>query len=137
MSESNELQCAPLGHVSWNELMTQDVAASGEFYGKLFGWKVRPFSAPGGGAGETPYFLFHQEGDEKEIGGMMQTHGPDMPSRWVPYVMVADADTTLARAVALGATVCLPVTPVQGVGRIAVLCDQQGVVIGLHEPPKA
>ena len=37
------------GAISWSELTTTDPAAAAEFYGKLFGWNVKPPEAAMGG----------------------------------------------------------------------------------------
>jgi hypothetical protein len=37
---SAENNCPKTGEFSWNELVTQDVAASKKFYSGLFGWKT-------------------------------------------------------------------------------------------------
>ena len=67
---------------------------------------------------------------------MMQAMQPGTPTQWLPYVVVDNVDTSLARAVELGAKVVLPAIPVPQVGRIAVIIDPQGAAIGLHELPK-
>ena len=137
MSEPNESMCAKPGHFSWNELVSTNTNAAAGFYGKLFGWKATPFVPPGTPAGAPPYTVFKTNpGDSMGLGGMSQAMQPGMPSQWVPYVVVENAATSLAKAVALGAKVLLPVTAVSEVGRVAVIQDPQGATIGLHEPPK-
>jgi hypothetical protein len=137
MSESKESMCAKPGQFSWNELVTQNTQAAGGFYGKLFGWKGTPFAPPGIPAGGPPYTVFKTDpSDAMGVGGMMQAMQPGAPSQWVPYVVVENADTSLAKAASLGAKVLLPVKAVPEVGRVAVIQDPQGATIGLHEPPK-
>ena len=67
---------------------------------------------------------------------MMQAPMPGAPTFWLCYVVVADADASLAKVVELGGKILAPVMPVPGVGRIAVIQDPLGAVIGLHELPK-
>jgi uncharacterized protein len=137
MSETSESTCAKPGHFSWNELVSTNTKASADFYGKLFGWLPTPFAPPGAPAGGPPYTLFKtKSGDEMGVGGMMQAMQPGATSQWVPYVVVENADASVAKAVTLGAKVLLPVMAVSQVGRVAVLQDPQGATIGLHEPPK-
>jgi predicted enzyme related to lactoylglutathione lyase len=133
MSQTSEMTKPKTGEVSWNELMTTDTKAAATFYGKLFGWKPEPFTAPGAPAGGPPYTLFKLDPNTMGVGGMMQTQHPDMTSRWIPYVVVDDADEALANATKLGAKTCLPVTSIGEIGRIAVIQDPQGATIGLHE----
>ena len=51
--------------------------------------------------------------------------------------MVADADATLEKATALGATVMMPVTEFEGVGRVPWITDPQRAVIAFIEPAPA
>jgi len=70
------------------------------------------------------------------VGGMMQTQHPDMPAQWLPYVVVDNVDSALAKATKLGAKTCVPTMSIGEIGRIAVIQDPQGATIGLHEFPK-
>ena len=136
MSESNEPKCATPGHISWNELISNNPQAAGEFYRQLFGWHPDPFVPQGTPPGVPPYTLFKiNPGDERAAAGMLQAMRPEMPRQWVPYVVVTNADTSLAKAVALGAKVLAPVMAIGEVGRIALIQDPQGANIGLHELP--
>jgi uncharacterized protein len=135
MSEPNESMCAKPGHFSWNELVTTNTKAAAGFYGKLFGWEAAPFVPQGAPAGGPPYTLFKTKPDDPMgVGGMAQVMQPGAPSQWVPYVVVPNADASLAKAVTLGAKVLVPVMAIGEVGRIAVIQDPQGATIGLHEP---
>ncbi len=141
MSEANESLCPQPGHFGWNELITADAKASADFYGKLFGWQAVPFAPPGAPAGDPSYLLFKTGtadagGNDMGVAGMMQAPMPGIPTHWRAYVIVGDADTTLAKAVELGAQALLPVMAIPGVGRVAVIQDPLGAVIGIHEPPK-
>ena len=137
MSDTNQTGCPKPGHFSWNELLTADTKASAEFYGKLFGWKAEPFSPPGTPPEAPPYLVFKTAGGETMgAGGMMPLPAPGMPTHWLAYVIVENADHSLAKAVELGAKVLAPVMCIGEVGRVAVIQDPLGAAIGLHEPPK-
>ena len=137
MSDEEKNMCAKPGRISWNELVSTNPKASGDFYGKLFGWQGQPFVPPGSPAGAPPYTLFKmQAGEEMGLAGMLQAPAPGIPTHWLPYVVVENADQSLAKAVQLGAKALTAVMTISEVGRIAVLEDPQGAVIGLHEPPK-
>lgn len=137
MSEAENPMFMKPGRVGWNELATKDTKAAGAFYGKLFGWHATPFVPKGAPAGGPPYTLFKlNPADEMGVGGMMQTMEPGAPSMWIPYVVVGNVDESLKKAAELGAKVCLPVTSIGEVGRIAVIQDPQGATLGLHELPK-
>ena len=136
MSEAETSVCGKPGHFSWNELITTDPKASTEFYGKLFGWKAEPFAPPGAPTGGPPYMVFKTDGKDMGAGGMMQAPVPGIPTHWLPYVIVENADKSLARAVELGGKALTPVMAIGEVGRVAVIQDPLGAVIGLHEMPK-
>jgi predicted enzyme related to lactoylglutathione lyase len=122
--------------IGWVELATRDVAAARAFYGALLGWSFAdsPVPIPGGGiyteylAGGTRY------------GGMMAMTAEwgDLPSHWSLYILVPDVDDCLARATALGGSVCVPAFDAPGVGRIARIDDPTGAgfyVIALAARP--
>ncbi len=137
MSEENNAMCMAPGRVSWNELVAGNTKTAAEFYEKLFGWKATPYAPKNGPSGGPPYSIFKMDvNDERGIGGMMQTMQSGTPSMWLPYVVVDNVDVSLKKAESLGAKVCLPVTSIGEIGRIAVILDPQGATIGLHEFPK-
>jgi predicted enzyme related to lactoylglutathione lyase len=125
MSETPKL---PVGEFSWNELLTQDVAEATTFYSKLFGWSTEPFG-PGG-----EYSIW--KAGSTQVGGLMKMPAPDVPSHWLAYVTVADCDATLKRATEVGGKVCVPAMDVPTVGRIGVIQDPQGAMIGVFQPLK-
>ena len=132
----NETMTKPkAGEVSWNELITKDTKAATNFYGKLFGWQSSPY-VPQGGPPGPPYTLFKLDPNSMGVGGMLQSPDPKMPPQWIPYVVVDDAEASLAKATKLGAKACMPVTAIGDIGRIAVITDPQGAMLGLHEFPK-
>ena len=137
MSEANEPMTMQPGRVSWNELVANNTKAAADFYGKLFGWKATPYVPQGLPAGTPPYTVFRMKvNDERGVGGMMQPPKPVTESFWLPYVVVGNVDKSLKKAIKLGAKECVPVTSVGEVGRIAVVQDPRGAMIGLHEFPK-
>jgi len=136
MSDTDKSACGKPGHFSWNELITSDSKASADFYGKLLGWQAVPFTPQGAPAGGPPYTLFKTDANDMGAGGMLQAPAAGMPTQWVPYVVVENADQSLAKAVKLSAKVMVPVMSIGDIGRIAVIQDPLGAVIGLHEPPK-
>jgi predicted enzyme related to lactoylglutathione lyase len=123
---SAEKNCPKTGEFSWNELVTQDVAASKKFYTGLFGWKAQPF-------GHGAYYTLFQQGKDM-VGGLMKCPKPGAASHWLAYVTVADVDKTAQKAQKLGAEIVMPPFDVPTVGRIAVLVDPQGAAIGIFKP---
>ncbi|MEZ5670585.1 MAG: VOC family protein [Alphaproteobacteria bacterium] len=121
------------GSFFWNELMTPDPAAAAAFYKAVVGWDKGAMPMPGGEGGE--YHLW-QVGDET-MGGMMQMSGPQfqgVPPHWMAYVHVADVDAAAAKAGSSGGAVHAPPFDVPGVGRIAIVADPAGAMLGLITP---
>lgn len=124
MSEDKE--CPKPGEFAWNELITNDEAASKKFYSGLFGWTTEAFGE------DKSYTLFKRS--DKMIGGMMKCPAPGIPSHWLAYVIVENVDASAAKAKTLGANIVMDPFDVPTVGRIAVLIDSQGAAIGLFKP---
>ncbi|HTS18994.1 MAG TPA: SRPBCC domain-containing protein [Verrucomicrobiae bacterium] len=120
--------CAAVGEFSWNELLAQDVKASGAFYSKLFGWKAEPFDPSG------TYVLF-KSGDT-QVGGMMKCPMPGVPTHWLAYVTVASCDASVKAAKGLGARVVVEPKDIPTVGRIAVIIDPEGASFGVFQPAR-
>ncbi|MEA3207750.1 MAG: uncharacterized protein QOE70_807 [Chthoniobacter sp.] len=114
------------GKIGWNELVTSDPAAAIKFYTGLFGWETEKFPMPG-----KDYTMWKHDG--KAFGGVMATPQPGAPTQWTNYVIVEDLEATLAKSTSLGGKTCMGPMDIPDVGRIAVLQDPQGGVIGLHQ----
>ena len=118
-----------LGNASWHELMTTDVDAAWNFYGKLFMWeKTGDMDAPGVGK----YQMFGQSG--APYGGIYKKPAPmaQVPSNWLPYFFVKDVVASVAAATKMGARVMQPPMDIPGGGSIAVLTDPQGAHFAVH-----
>lgn len=118
-----------LGKIGWSELITSDPLAAIQFYTAMFGWETEPFTA-----GDGEYTIFKLDG--MPFGGVMKTPREDVPTHWLNYVSVADLDAMIARCNDQKGEVVVPPMPILTVGRIAIIKDPQGAVIGLHEAPK-
>ena len=116
--------------VSWNELMTTDVAAAAAFYGKVFEWTIEEQDMPNG-----TYTLF-KKGD-RFVGGMMGRVPESQPPFWSVYIEVVDCDDTAARTKDLGGEVMMPPQNVPTVGTFALLQDPQKAAFYVitSEPP--
>jgi predicted enzyme related to lactoylglutathione lyase len=115
----------PNGHGSfcWNELLTNDVDKATEFYTSLLGWTAVP-----SGTSEEPYTVLMK--GEVWVCGMMKMHWEGNPS-WLGYVSVASVDESIAKAIELGATVCVEPSDMPGIGRFAVFTDPTGATIAI------
>lgn len=110
------------------EIRTADPTAGREFYGELFGWQFA--DAPDD---HVDGYAYIDSGSDRATvhGGISPLQGGD--STVVVYAEVDDINGSLARALALGATVVQEPYDVPGV-TIALLADPQGNTIGIAQP---
>lgn len=124
--ESGEFLGKP-GSWCWNELFTDDVAASVKFYSEVGAFTSRKMDIPG-----MDYAVLSNGG--KERGGVMKAPMPGIPQSWLPYLQVENAAHIVERAKRLGATVTSPPTTIPNVGTIAVFADPLGASFGILQP---
>ena len=120
----------PEGSFIWYELMTSDPDGAASFYTDIVGWTVGGF---GGGEDTKDYRIFSADGEG--IAGLMQI--PDgAPARpgWFAYLYVADVDAKAGAIEAAGGKIHMPPTDIDGVGRIAMVGDPQGLVFYIMNP---
>lgn len=87
-------------HISWNELITSDVAAANAFYARHFGFAFDR-SLGTGDLGDDCFI--DQNG--VDIGAVMQASPEVEPSGWTFYIRVADLDRAAAAVVSGGGQV--------------------------------
>ncbi len=123
----------PHGSVHWNELNTRDVETAKRFYGATVGWTFEGMPMPNG-----TYWVARSDG--KPIAGILDITDllpAHVPNHWFTYLEVDDLEARLRVAEANGATIVKPPFDVQGVGRIAIVADPTGAVIGWMTPAAA
>jgi predicted enzyme related to lactoylglutathione lyase len=118
-----------LGDFSWHELAADDSKAAWEFYRALFGWEYdSQFDMGPMGT----YFMFRRTGGSRPLGGMYD-RPPEVPvTHWLPYVNVANADTTALAVAQHGGRVLNGPMEVPGGDRVAQAMDPQGAVFAVH-----
>ncbi len=120
------------GSFCWNEVLTRDAEAGKAFYAAVFGWTGRP---PAFAGAPTTYTVWELDGTQ--VGGMMQMtdeyFSAEIPSHWGVLFAVADADATVAKPPALGATVTNEPMDMP-IGRFAGLIDPQGASFTVMQP---
>jgi uncharacterized protein len=119
------------GNFHWNELMTRDADQAKKFYGEAIGWTFESMPTPEGGT-----YWIAKMGDTP-VAGMFTMSGPDFegaPEDWMPYLAVDDVDARLKKATAAGAQVMRPPFDVPGVGRMAIIMQPGGAVLGWITP---
>ena len=122
----------PDGVFSWIDLMSTDVAGAKAFYSGLFGWAFDDRPIDGGGV----YTMAQIEG--KSVAGMgemdpgMKEQG--MPSMWTSYINHSDIDAVAAKVTEAGGTLMMPPMDVMEEGRMMMLVDPAGAVVGVWQP---
>jgi predicted enzyme related to lactoylglutathione lyase len=116
------------GTPSWVDLSSPDVGASTAFYGELFGWE----GAAAGPAEETGgYVIFTLRGSRVAGAGPLQD--PRQPPAWSTYIAADDADEVAAKATEAGGHVVAGPMDVMQAGRMAILADPTGAVVGIWQ----
>ena len=113
----------------WNELITEEVDEAKKFYASVLGWTLEEMPMPSG----AKYTVAKMNG--KPVAGIMSStdmeDGDDMPSHWAAYIHVDNVDAAVAKVAKAGGEVLKPAFDVPGVGRIAIIEDPTGAMIGL------
>ena len=122
------------GKIIWRDLLTNDPAASQKFYGELFGWEFESVGTASNLESDSSYTLIRHNG--QLIGGMIDTlalNGRRDISQWVVLMSVEDVDASTEAVTANGGTIITPPTDLQSRGRLAVIRDAEGALLGLLE----
>ncbi|MDQ7803819.1 VOC family protein [Amycolatopsis sp. A133] len=123
-----QVTAAP-GTPAWNECMSRDHPVAKPFYEEVFGYGFQDLSSD-----DFTYAVLLIDG--RPIGGLGTVPGsapPEVPSHWLTYFWVADADAGAAKVTELGGTV-------QGkpfdspYGRQVRVTDDQGVPFMIIAP---
>jgi len=121
----------PHGYFHWNELMTRDAEAAKTFYFECVGWDFSEMNT-----GEGPSYWVAMSG-ENPVAGIFTMEGENfegMPEHWMSYVAVDDIDAAAEQAGANGGTVVQAPFDVPGVGRIAIIRQPGGAMVGWMTP---
>jgi predicted enzyme related to lactoylglutathione lyase len=116
------------GRVCWNELLSTDDAAAQKFYSAMFGWREQPKDIGPMGTYRVQILA------DKQAGGIMKHPQSGAPSAWLVYFFTKDLKKSTARAQQLGATVCVPETPIEGIGAFSMFTDPAGATAALFQP---
>jgi uncharacterized protein len=117
------------GDFIWYELLTTNADAAGDFYGAVVGWTSSSSGQPGM---DYRFFSSGDGSDNKDgVGGYMAIT-PDMAAggarpAWIGYIAVDDVDRSADDITKSGGSVLMPPTDLEGVGRMAMAADPQGV----------
>ena len=116
------------GHIGWCDLMSDDVDGARDFYTGVLGWDTEVMDV-----GKGPYTVF--KADDRPVAGLLAkpAQGPAScaPTAWTSYVTVDDVDARTARVAAAGGVVLAGPMDIPSVGRMAIIQDPTGGVIGI------
>lgn len=115
----------------WIDLGSPDMAASAEFYRKVFGWSA---DSAGGDQAEDQgeYLLLSKDG--QAVGGLGGLQSPGAKPEWTVYVRVPRAEAAVEACGSLGGTVRVPTMEVGSEGSLAQLSDPNGAEFALWQP---
>jgi predicted enzyme related to lactoylglutathione lyase len=119
----SERDSYPAGVPCWVDNLVPDPEKAMAFYRELFGWE---FSGPGPGG----YFVATLRG--RDVAGVGQAP-PGVSPGWNSYVSVSSADGAARAAAGAGGRVVQEPLDVLPAGRLAVLADPGGALIGVWE----
>lgn len=119
------------GAFHWNELMTHDPHRARTFYEDTIGWRFEPMPMADG----MTYWVANT--GDGPVAGIFEMKGPEfqnVPENWMPYLAVDDVDKRLEKAVAAGAIALREPFDVPSVGRLTILKQPGGGVVGWMTP---
>jgi uncharacterized protein len=120
------------GSFHWNELTAWDADGAKRFYEQTLGWTFEGMPMPQG-----TYWVANSGG--KPVGGVIDANlipnlPKEVPEHWLPYIAVDDVDKRCEKAKQAGGTVMREPWDIPGVGRIAILKQPGGGVVGWITP---
>jgi len=115
------------GLVHWVELQSTNASADLAWLKSTFGFTTDEMPMP------TGQYHILKRGDEPS-GGVMALDNNDMPANWMVWINVADVDETMSKAQKHAGEVIAPVFAIPEVGRMGVIKDPAGGVLGVITP---
>jgi len=116
------------GSFVWNELYTRDVEAAKAFYAATSGWAFEGMPMP---HQNRTYWMARADG--KPVAGILDMRGivpDDVPPHWLGYLEVDDINRRVAGIEQHGGSVVRQPFDVPGFGRIAIMVDAAGALMG-------
>lgn len=112
------------GEFFWQDLFVKDPKAASEFYATLFGFEAHLEDIEGLSRVVLSSADYSQAGIDKLPEGVQR-------AGWLPYVLVDDVPGTISKAIANGGKSLVAPTGSLLSGKMAVIADPSGAVIGL------
>lgn len=120
------------GAFMWNELMTANVEKAKSFYAKTIGWTIEEMKMPNGS-----YWIAKVGGTP--VAGMMNMTGmvpPGTAPHWFSYLEVDNVDRRVKDVETNGGKIHRAPFDIPDVGRIAIVADATGAMVGLMTPKR-
>jgi predicted enzyme related to lactoylglutathione lyase len=128
-ARSDAFDTAALQHVTWNELVTPDLARAEAFYAKHFGYAFND-TMPMGELGDYCFFDL----DNVRLGALMQQHQAVPFTGWNFYFSVPSVLAARRAIEAGGGRVVIDPQEVPGGHHAMVASDPQGAIFGIAGP---
>ncbi|MFQ5701112.1 MAG: VOC family protein [Acidobacteriota bacterium] len=109
--------------VHW-EFWSAEPAKIGDFYAKVFDWRIRHIQ-------EMDYRLVETGGDHGINGGIMKPKKGPWPGNMALYIDVDDLETYCTKIKEAGGEILVDRMDVPGVGSFSLFKDPDGRVLGL------
>jgi uncharacterized protein len=119
------------GAPCWIDLMTTDRQKAIAFYTGLFGWTEGDDAGPD--MHHYTQFLLRGKAVAAVVDMMADSAAGGMTSTWTTYLAVDDLDAVAAKIVPAGGTVAMPPMDVAEAGRMAMVADPSGALVGLYQ----
>ncbi len=111
----------------WTELWTRDLAAALSFYESLAGYTHETTDVISG----DQYHLLKR--DDRARAGVRQLRWEDVRPNWLPYVLVDDPATVVARVDGLGGRVVIALNEEIRGGNVALIADPSGGIFAIQK----
>jgi uncharacterized protein len=118
------------GMISWTDLNTFKVEEAKAFYAAALGMEFQGFDMPQG----TYWVALHGGRQAWGIQNMAGRAPEGAPSHWFTYLAVDDVDRRIEGIEALGGKVMAAPFDIPTVGRIAIVQDASGAMLGWMTP---
>jgi predicted enzyme related to lactoylglutathione lyase len=115
----------------WVDTWQPDAAAAVAFYTELFGWEAENTMPPGS---PGQHFMCRLRGRDVAAVGSKPEASPAPGPAWGTYVWVDSADDAVTKAIDAGGGVVMKPFDSLDSGRMAVISDPAGAVIGIWQP---
>lgn len=125
-----EFKSYPHGIFCWVDLATTDAAGAKKFYTELLGLSFVDIPVGEG----MVYTMLQKNGKNTAALYQQDPEQQGMPAFWASYISVDNVDAVAGKVAELGGTVIMPVMDVMDSGRMAMIQDPTGAVVGLWQP---